>query len=120
MDASDLNESLECEDGTPPAIKRINGLPGNSQREILLRENRCLEITASGDTISMRNRCSEPCAGCKEAEAVKQVVDPMAQQIPSLVNLITRIQVAVDTQTQAIAISQGPLACLTPTTTPAS
>lgn len=119
IDASDLNESLQCDDGQTPAIRRINGLPGNSQREILLRESRCLEIDAAGDTIGIRNRCSEPCASCAEAEQVKAVVDPMAQQIPQLVNLITRIQVSVDTQLQAISISQGPLACLQATTTQA-
>jgi len=120
IDASGFNAELDCDTGLGAAIRRINGLGGDSQREIKLQESRCLSVAASGDTIALRNRCSEPCASCAEAEAVKQVVDPMAAQIPTLVNFIARLQAAVDTQQQNIAMSQGPLACLaSPTTTTA-
>ena len=118
IDASSFNESLDCDTGSGASIRRINSIRGNSQREITIRESRCLAVSASGSSISLRNRCSEPCASCEEAEAVKAVVDPMAQQIPTLVNFIARLQASVDTQQQNIIMSRGPLQCMTePTTT---
>lgn len=118
FDTSGFNEQLECEDNGNAAIRRINGLAGNSNREILIQESRCIDIFASADTLAIRNPCSEPCAGCEEAEAIKRVVDPMAQQIPTLVNFIARLQASVESQQQAISASQGPLQCLAePTTT---
>lgn len=117
IDASQFNEQLECEIGLAPAIRRINGLPGNAQREISIKESRCLSVTAAGSELTLRNRCSEPCASCAEAEAVLQKIDPIAAQLPSMQNFIARLQAVIETQQANILASQGPLQCLSASTT---
>lgn len=107
LDPSQLNEALECEDGTSPPIRRINGLAGDSQREITLLGSRCLEIQPLTSEIKLRNRCSEPCASCDEAEQIRSLVSPFANQIPTLIGLANRLDMAI-TQTQLnVLISRG-------------
>lgn len=113
FDTTGFNDDFNCEDTSAAAIRRINGIRGNSNREVLIQDSRCVDVTASGDALTIRNPCSEPCAGCEEAEAIKRSVDPMAQQIPTLVNFIARLGASIESQQQAIAASQGPLQCLT-------
>lgn len=113
VNAAELNEQLECEEGSNPAIKRINGLSGNSQREILIDSSRCMEITAAEAALAFRNACSEPCAGCAETHALEQIIAPISNQLPTLASFIARLQASIDQQGQAIAISQGPLQCNT-------
>lgn len=112
LDPTGFNDNLDCETTVAAAVRRINGLPGNSDREIFIQPSRCIEITPAGNALNLRNACSEPCAGCAEAEAIKSQIDPMAQQIPILTNFISRLTASVEAQQQAIAASQGPLSCL--------
>lgn len=113
VNAADLNDQLQCEEGTSPPIRRINGIGGNSQREVLIDGSRCFEITALENALQMKNPCSEPCAGCAETEALEQIVTPVVTQLPALTAFIARLQASVDQQSQAIALSQGPLQCNT-------
>lgn len=112
LDASDLNEQLECEFGPAPPIRRINGLTGDSQRAITLIGSRCLEIQPLVSELQLRNRCSEPCASCDEAEAVRSLVDPFRTQIPTLIGLANRLDAAItQTQLNVLASKGGQDAC---------
>lgn len=104
LDASQLNEDLECETGVSPPIRRINGIEGDSQRQVTLIGSRCLEVNALAAEIQLRNRCSEPCASCQEAEQVQSLLEPFASQVPTLIGLANRLDIAV-TQTQLNVIS---------------
>lgn len=109
LDASDLNEELECDFGTLPPIRRVNGLTGDAQRQLTLIGSRCLEPIPLENELQLRNRCSEPCASCDEAEAVKSLIAPFQAQVPTLVNLINRLDAAI-TATQAnVGSSSGNL-----------
>jgi hypothetical protein len=107
LDASQLNEDLECEDGVSPPIRRINGISGDSQRAVELLGSRCLEIQSLSSEIQLRNRCSEPCASCEEAEQVRSLVAPFATQIPSLIGLANRVEQAVIQTQLNVASSRG-------------
>lgn len=107
VDTSQLNEQLQCDETTGVAIRRINGLRGNAQREINLIGSRCLEVQPQDIGIELINRCSEPCASCEEAEAVKSLVDPFATQVPTLIGLINRLEAAINQMQITMLLSRG-------------
>ncbi len=117
LDASELNEQLACDYGDKPPIRRMNGLGGDANREITILGSRCLDIEAVNAELRLRNRCSEPCVSCAEAETLRQLIDPFAQQVPSLVNLVNRIDMAVS-QTQANVDYSGGSSVVVTTTEP--
>lgn len=100
IDPTNLNSDLQCDYGVSPPIRFVNGLPGGASREITLLGSRCLEVQPAGSQLQLTNRCSEPCATCAESEALQALIAPFAQQIPTLVNLANRLEIAV-LQTQA-------------------
>lgn len=113
LDGSQLNERLECEVGATPPIRFINGIPGDAARNVTISPGRCVETGVFSSTLGFRNACSEPCASCEEAELLRDTIDPLADQIPTLVNFIARLEAAIDAQNQAIALSQMPVGCRT-------
>lgn len=100
LDTTDLNEKLACDYGDNPPIRRINGLGGNAHREVTVLGSRCLEVESVNAELRLRNRCSEPCVNCAEADTLRQAVIPFAQQVPTLTNLVNRLDMAVS-QTRA-------------------
>ncbi|GIW89580.1 MAG: hypothetical protein KatS3mg109_0012 [Pirellulaceae bacterium] len=118
LDGSQFNKQLECELGDLPPIRTINGIPGGPDRAVDIEQGRCLEASVTGSALGLRNECSEPCASCEEAETLKSAIDPLVEQIPTLVNFISRLEAAIDAQNMAMQLSQFPLECRTTTTAP--
>jgi hypothetical protein len=48
-------------------VRTINGIPMKDVK--LISGNDCIEITTSGNTITITDKCSTPCCGCSELEA---------------------------------------------------
>lgn len=107
LDTTQLNEDLECDIGESPFVRRVNGIPGDSQRNVSIVGSRCLEVETGAAELHLRNRCSEPCASCDEAEAVRSLILPYQQQIPTLIGLLNRLDAAVTQTTNAVALSTG-------------
>jgi hypothetical protein len=110
VDGSQLNDQKQCDVNSGTIIKRINGLPGNNQGEVTLIGSNCLTVQPQQMGLQLLNACSEPCASCKEAEALKSLVDPFVTQVPTLVSLANRIDMAV-TQFQLNALAAQGNAC---------
>lgn len=105
VDGSQLNDQMNCQQITSTTIKTVNGLPGNSDGEINLIGSRCLEIAPQQQGLQLTNGCSEPCASCEEAQALKSLVDPFVTQVPTLTSLINRIDIMVSQLQSNIAMS---------------
>jgi hypothetical protein len=113
VDATAFSESLDCDVATAAAsIKTINGLPGNNNREVTLVGSRCLTVDPLTFGIQLTNSCSEPCASCAEAEALKSMIEPFAIQIPMVTSVANRLDNAVTKMQQSIGSSQ--IGCPTP------
>lgn len=110
VDGSQLNDQLQCDTASGTIVRRINGLPGNNQGEVTLLGSNCLTVQPQQTGLQLLNACSEPCASCSEAEALKSLVDPFVTQVPTLVSLANRIDMAV-TQFQLNALASQGNAC---------
>jgi len=107
VDGSQLNDQMQCQQITSTQIKTLNGLPGNSEGEVTLIGSRCLEIAPQQQGLQLTNGCSEPCASCEEAQALKSLVDPFVTQVPTLASLINRIDMMVSQLQANISMSTG-------------
>lgn len=102
VDGSKLNESFDCDSSSGAVIKTINGLPGNVDREVTLIGSRCLAVEPSTFGVQFTNGCSEPCASCEEAEALKSMVDPFSQQLPYVISVAAKLEAAIIQMQQTV------------------
>jgi hypothetical protein len=67
---SDYTEDCDCDSQVvpPTPIRSINGVLGSGGRLDLVSGSDCLEIQVSGDTVTLVDKCSQPCCGCPELE----------------------------------------------------
>jgi hypothetical protein len=68
VDGTGFNEDCECEDalGQSNLVRSINGIP--IEDVIIQGDGECVEVTTSGNVITIRDKCSEPCCDCPELE----------------------------------------------------
>jgi hypothetical protein len=94
VDNSDLDDSCECNniDETAPCVRTINGLPGDITGNIQLQPgSSCLEITGSGHTITIADKCSEPCCDCRELDVVIQAIETVTSQVFEIENAVAQL-----------------------------
>lgn len=113
IDPTDLNEQLECDGGTTKPIYRINSIPADAQGNFQLGGSRCLDITPATFGVAMRNNCSEPCAGCTEAEALSSRVKAMEQQLPQFTTFLATLSSQVSRMIIATDLSTAVTECQT-------
>lgn len=106
IDATSFGESLNCDVGSSPAIRTINGLAGNANREFTLLGSRCLTVEGTTFGVQLANSCSEPCATCAEAEQLKSMIDPFASQVPLVMQVANRLELSVSQMQKSMADSQ--------------
>lgn len=65
-----LNQTCDCEDiyQPPDCIRTINGIDINNLQ--IIGDGKCVEISTQGNTIIIKDKCSEPCCGCEELESI--------------------------------------------------
>jgi hypothetical protein len=74
LSAEGMNDACICDDSFPvyPPIKTINGVPPNPEGQIFLTGGDCVVIQANtaASALLIQDRCSTPCCGCEELEAI--------------------------------------------------
>lgn len=80
-----LNDECDCEDllGQNNVIRTINGIP--IEDLIIQGDGSCVEVNTSGNTITIVDKCSEPCCDCPELEF-------LTQSLQILEGTITRLE----------------------------
>ena len=106
IDAASFSDNLDCDSGSAPSIKTLNGIAGNNAREFTLLGSRCLAVEPVTFGVKLTNDCSEPCATCDEAESLKGMIQPFAQQVPVVMQVASRLESAVSQMQKSMADSQ--------------
>ena len=96
LDTTGFNQECACTDEyqLPTPIVRINGI--NAEDVIITGDGKCLEVTASGNTIQIRDTCSQPCCGCPELEFLTTRLDLLQTVVSNLERYGNNIQQKID------------------------
>ena len=94
IDNSDLDDSCECNniDESAPCVKTINGMSGDESGNIqLMSGSSCLEITNEGTTVTIADKCSEPCCDCRELDVVIAAIETVTSQVLEIENSVAHL-----------------------------
>ena len=86
-------EDCACEgDTSGPCIQRINGIPPTADGNFTLQGDDCLEITGIANGLQLGDKCSHPCCGCPELEALTRELELLQQGSRGIDNFLARLQ----------------------------
>jgi hypothetical protein len=70
-----FNEVCECDEQyqLPDCVRRINGI--NAEDVQIIGDGKCVNVSVSGNTITIEDTCSAPCCGCPELEFITTHLD---------------------------------------------
>jgi hypothetical protein len=91
-----LNEECECEDqlGQNNIIRTINGIP--IEDVIIQGDGQCVEVNTSGDTITIIDKCSEPCCDCPELEFLTESLKILESTVTRLENYSQELETRIN------------------------
>lgn len=95
--ATDLEEECECNQAQvrPKPIKTINGVAADSGGNLIFEPlEQCMEIAASGNKITFKDKCSKPCCGCTELEFITQQMEMLKTSINTLKTNLAQLSAA--------------------------
>jgi len=80
---SGFNQPCECDDNIlPPCIRKINGI--NIEDLQIIGDGKCVEVTTTGNIITISDKCSSPCCGCVELEFLTNTLGMLENNIGRL------------------------------------
>lgn len=82
-------------------VRTINGIP--LRDVVLVSGNDCIEITESGNSITITDKCSTPCCGCEELELATEKLIEFDKLTTDIGEYRNRLQAAVNLLTAALA-----------------
>lgn len=95
-------------------LKTINGIP--VEDAVIVGDGQCVEVTTSGNTITITDKCSTPCCGCPELDylnqtvaAVQASIEPMLQFASALSDQITKLVQDLQVVGSAKGLPLGPM-----------
>jgi len=70
VNGAGFNQECACEGiyQLPSPMRSINGVA--IEDLVIVGDGKCVEVTTQGNTISIKDTCSEPCCGCPELEFI--------------------------------------------------
>ena len=88
-----LNETCVCEDAeaVSPPIRFINGIPPLADGNYRMVGDGCLDISPITNGISLTDRCSSPCCGWTELDALVRQLDRFADGATTLQNFVNNL-----------------------------
>jgi len=91
LDTTGFDEECECEPpGGPDCIRRINGI--NIEDVQIIGDGNCMEVVTTGNIITLKDRCSEPCCGCPELEFITQNLELLQSTLSRVESLASLLQ----------------------------
>jgi len=117
IDGSGTIDVCECEGDAAdlPCIATINGLSPNSEGQMYLVGDDCLEIGEAGaSAISITDNCCAPCCGCTELEAITKDLERFLQQQANLETFVMELKTSVTEMNVTVLGSRlGDRGCIT-------
>ncbi len=102
IEGEGLNNSCDCVTTTGNPIRRLNGVTGDTERNITLLGDACLEWVAGTNSLQAKDSCSEPCCGCKYQESVTSRLEELGSQATTLANFVNRLEASVTQMDQVV------------------
>ena len=75
-----LVQPCSCQDETRPCIKTINGIGPTDTGDFYVFGDDCIVVSGDEHAIRLTDRCSKPCCGCAELEAITSSLEQLNQQ----------------------------------------
>ena len=95
ISADGLNEVCDCGPiGKETVVKTVNGIPVEN---LTIVGDSCIEVTTSGNTIQLRDKCSAPCCGCTELEFITTGLKTLEVTVANLQVYSTRLSERINT-----------------------
>lgn len=94
IDGEGLTDSCVCTTDRDP-ILTINGIGPDSDGNIQILGNACLEVSESGNILEFKDVCSEPCCGCEELEKITQALEAFGERATTLENFLVNLEARV-------------------------
>jgi hypothetical protein len=82
IDGEGFVDDCDCEPNTPPCVQMINGISAGVFE--IVGDGGCTDVSVSGNRITIRNTCAEPCCGCPELEALTEGLNNFAATVQRL------------------------------------
>ena len=101
-----LNEVVPCTDGyeLPQPIRYINGR--NIEDVHIEGDGKCVEVTTSGNVITISDKCSQPCCGCNELEFITTNMQLLQSTIKRLEPFVIMLQDKLTNMGIVIALNE--------------
>lgn len=94
IDGEGLTDSCVCAEETPP-IRTINGIPPDQNGNFQFLGNECLDIVEGDHILEFKDKCSTPCCGCDELEAVTQALEAFGERAAALESFLVNLEARV-------------------------
>ena len=101
-----LNTDCDCDDlAVSPCIRRINGVGPDPDGNVELGGDDCIQVIPHADQhlLELADRCSKPCCGCPELDAIQAQLDLFGDAKVTLTGIANRVE-ANTTQLSLIVI----------------
>jgi hypothetical protein len=95
IEGEGLNEECACTTDVGLPIRTINGVTGDSNRNITLLGDNCISFEEGTNSLQVKDNCSEPCCGCEYQEVITNNLEGFGSQARTLENFITSLEASV-------------------------
>jgi hypothetical protein len=93
IDGAGLDENCVCDDAIDaPPIRTINGVSATTAGDFTLVGDDCIEIQSGSNSLLFADKCSSPCCGCEELEALTAEMEIFGTQAATVTGFINRLQ----------------------------
>lgn len=89
-------------------IRTINGVAPDASGNVVLTGVSCIEFTPGTNSLTLTDRCAEPCCGCEELEQVTSGFQNLGDSQSDLRSLLNALQAKVLQLEQNFALSNIP------------
>lgn len=103
IDGAGLSEDCVCDTDQARPIKTISMVGPDLAGNITLTGDSCLEVEPGEHEIILRDKCSEPCCGCPELQAITRTLENFGSKATTLENILVSLE-ARTTQTDMVLL----------------
>jgi hypothetical protein len=94
IEGEGLTDTCVCAEETP-AIRTLNGIPPDQNGNFQFIGNECLDIVEGDHILEFKDKCSTPCCGCEELEAVTQALEAFGERAAALESFLVNLEARV-------------------------
>jgi hypothetical protein len=102
IDGEGLNEDCVCDDLVAPCIRTINGIPPTNAGDFTLLGDECLELQPVANGLRLQDKCSAPCCGCDELEALTNELEILGGGAITVQGFVNRLESEVTNMSQVV------------------